>query len=89
MVEPNYREAKDLRDVNYNMGLLVEKFNHEHTRLVERVSGIEKAIKPIPSIKTAIIEIKSDQKSNGRLLKTILIIISIVGGLLGIGAFFG
>ena len=90
-----YCEAKDLRDINHNMQLLIVKFNHEHTNITEKISSLEKNmgtvkqnVDKINNMEKDIVIIKEMKKSDGRWLKGLLGFITALGVIISIGAMF-
>lgn len=84
-----YYDAKDLKEMNFNMKLLIQKFNHEHTTLVEDIKQTNQKIIPMKKdlrfLKTEFTKFSSNINGMSVMLKLILGFISIVGTLIGIG----
>lgn len=89
----DYVNAKDLKDVNYNLKLLIQKFNHEHSNLVKDINKISKNSNKmeldIKFLKNGFVQFTANAKANKRMLGIILGIIGAVGTLVSIGALLG
>lgn len=85
-----YVEAKDLKDINYNIKLLIQKFNHEHSNIVKDISKIKKDYiktkEDISFLKMSFEKFLSHSKGMKTMLRMILAIITIIGTLITVGA---
>lgn len=92
MKEPSYVDAKDLKDVNYNLKLLVQKYNHEHSVMVKDISktknDISQSKDDISGLRTAFTRFEAYAKGMKTMLSIILGIITVVGTLIGVGVVF-
>jgi len=88
----NYTDAKDFKDINYNLKLLVQKYNHEHTAMVKDIGKIKKdnsaTNKDVGFLKTSITKIEGYAKGMKTMLTILLSILGAIGALVGLGVAF-
>lgn len=85
-----YVDAKDMKEMNFNMKLLIQKFNHEHSKTVEDIKQTKQELIPMKKdirfLKSGFIKFNANINGMSIMLKIILGVITIVGTLIGIGA---
>lgn len=89
MDEPYIENPADLRDLNVNVKLLIQKFNHEHSNVVKDVANINSDIKLLKSdvdeVKSDFNAVKNNIKGMTLMLRILMSILSAIGVLIGIG----
>lgn len=93
MDETYIEDPKDLRDINFNIKTLIQKFNHEHTSMVRNVEDIGKKVviidEDVGTLKKSFSDFNSYLKGMNLMLKGIIGFIGLIATLIGIGALFG
>ncbi len=83
---------KDLRDLNYNINLLIQRFNHDHTILCNDVKHTKEEIRQIYDkmgiLEGSFVRIEEHMKANSKMWKFVFGLIGSVTALIGIGAIF-
>lgn len=85
-----FDNPKDLKEMSFNIKLLIQKFNHEHSNSVEAIEDTKKDVKLLQRdlgiIKTGFIQFSSNIKAMNLMLKILFGIITAISTIVGIGA---
>ncbi len=91
MDDPDYvADPKDFKEINFNIKLLVQKFNHEHSISVGEIKKTKKDVailkKDVNEIKTGFKAFSDNIKGMSTMLKILMGIITVVGVVISVGA---
>ena len=88
---PYLNDPKDIRDLNQNISLLIQKVNHEQTSMNKDIKTTNKKVAKISDnfdiMSKGFTNHIITSEANSKMLKLILVIIGGVAALISIGAF--
>lgn len=89
--DPGYfANPKDFKEINFNIKLLIQKFNHEHSNMSKEIQSTKKDVSTLKtdmrSIKTGFKSFSDNIRGMSLMLKIFMGILTVVGILISIGA---